>query len=264
MSEPQGTRRDADRDWWPRAEHVAVIDPVREARRAAIGVGALLRASFTAIRAHGLVAAAIAAPFGVVAGFLVDADASVLLASTMVASSAAVSVVIGMRAGPLGATAPNWLRASIRALILSTIAAAVRLDVLVDGLDALLPHSASAVVALPLIAVVGAVGLAVGLHLAVAAPIALREDLAVGATLRRVLALTHGEHVDWTAHTFAVLVVLLLPVAVAVSILNLHDERIAITAGWVLAGGLLGPTAFALHERLLAHEGRVRQHVAGP
>lgn len=263
MNEVHGTRHDADRDWWPRAEHVAAIDPVREARREAIGVGALLRASFAAIRAHGLVAALIAAPFGVLMGSSADEDALAAFASSLVVSGAAVAVVIGMRSGPLGSKAPNWLRASIRALILSAIALVVRADVMAEGLTALLPRGTSPLVALPLLAVGWVVGSALQLHLAVAVPIAVREDLGVVPTLRRVLALTRGEHVNWVAHTSAAVFVLWLPMAVVVSILDLQDRRIATTAAWVLAAGMFGPTAFALHERLLAHEGRLRQHLAG-
>ncbi len=132
-----------------------------------------------------------------------------------------------------------------------------------EGLTALLPRGTSPLIALPLFAVVWLVVLVLELHLAVAVPIALRENLGVVRTLRRVLALTRGEHANWTAHAFAALFVVSLPFAVAVSTLEFLDQRIAFTIAWVVAAGLFGPMAFALHERLLAYEQNGRQHPAG-
>lgn len=238
------------RDWWPRAEW---SDPAEERRLAAIAPLALLRSSLAATGAHGLFAATLALPFGIVACALegVSADAWRVVACPV------LILAIARRAG-----SQDGSRTSLSSLRLVALVGALELASGSAVLEWALPERAPPLVAWLLSAPIWIAELVLRLWLVVALRIVLREDRGIGAALRLVLTRTRGERARWITHAAFVHVALAAAIGTAVALLGLVDQRLAIVLAWVLAATFLAPIGLALHDCLVAHGRDRMQHDA--
>lgn len=241
------------RDWWPRAGWLSSSDPAEERRLAAIAPLALLRASLAASGAHGLFAATLALPFGIVACALegVSADAWRVVACT------ALILAIARRAG-----SRDGSRASLSSLPLVALVGALGSASGFAVLEWALPVHTPPLVAWLLFAPIWIAELVLRLWLVVALWIVLREDRGILAAVRLVLTRTRGERARWIMHAAFVCVALAAPIGLAVALSGLVDERLAIVLAWVLAATFLAPMGLGLHERLAACGRNRMQHDA--